>query len=478
MNIAAVDLGNESGRIMRVRYQRGVIDCAEVYRFANYPVSVSGTLHWDVLRLWNEIEAGLSRAQQEPLAGIGVDSFGVDFGLLDERDQLIANPVHMRDRRTEGMMEWVLERVPRQTLFERSGGIGFYVINSLYQLAAIARQSPYQLDAARAFLTMPNLLNFWLTGEKASEFTHTTTTQCYNPLAEDWDRPTLDALGIPTRMLPPVIPAGQRLGAYNGVPVFTVASHDTASAVLAVPADTPDFAYISSGTWSLFGIETRRPLTNVTALEANLTSEGGAFGTFRPLKMVMGLWILQQCRAVWSRQGWETDYEHLLAQAEQADPLRALIDPDDPGFFAPGDMPERVRAFCLRTGQKPPESVGATVRCIIESLALKFRHVVEQLIAASSQPISVIHMVGGGAQNAMLCQMTANATQRPVLAGPVEATALGNGLAQLIALGELRDVAEARALIRSSLPPRRVDPQAGDQWQAAYERFRAVMTVP
>jgi rhamnulokinase len=478
MDLAAVDLGNESGRVMRVTYSGGSIECAEVYRFPNNPVTVRGTLHWDLLRLWHEIEVGLRRAQEQPLAGIGVDSFGVDFGLLDVNDQLIGNPVHMRDGRTEGMMEWVLERVPRQTLWERSGGIGFYIINSLYQLAALTHQAPYQLDAARSFLTIPNLLNFWLTGEKQSEFTHTTTTQCYNPLAGDWDKPTLEALGIPTRMFPPVIQPGERLGSYNHVPVFTVASHDTGSAVLAVPTETPHFAYISSGTWSLFGIETPQPLTNPAALEANLTSEGGAFGTFRPLKMVMGLWILQQCRAAWAHQGWDTDYARLIAQAEAAPPFVSLIDPDDASFFPPGDMPGRVHDFCVRTGQPAPQEHGAVVRCVMESLALKYRHVVEQLIAAGEHPIDVIHIVGGGAQNALLCQMAADATGRPVLAGPVEATALGNGLAQLIALGELKDVAEARALIRRSHPPVRYEPQAGGDWSAAYERFRGLMTAP
>lgn len=468
-DLIAIDLGNESGRVMRVVYDGRVINAEQVYRFPNNPVVVSGTLHWDVLRLWHEISAGLDAALQVPAEGIGVDSFGVDFGLLDERDRLIGNPVHMRDSRTEGMMDWVLARVDKRALFERTG-IGFYVINTLYQLAAIQRSAPWQLEAARALLTMPNLINFWLTGEKLSEFTHTTTTQCYDWQRGDWDRRTLDALGIPTRMLPPVVQPGVQMGRYRTTPVYSVASHDTGSAVVAVPTETPHFAYISSGTWSLFGIETRDPLTNRAALDGNITSEGGAYGTYRPLKLVMGMWLVQQCRTTWQGQGIATSYARLVAQAKQAPAFGALIDPDDGRFFAPGDMPGRIRAYCEQTGQRPPETPGEFIRCILESLALKYRMVLEQLIAASGQPVEVIHIVGGGAQNALLCQMTADATGRPVDAGPVEATALGNGLVQLIARGELRDMAEARALVRQSFRVKRYVPRASERWDAVYSR--------
>jgi rhamnulokinase len=452
---------------MRVEYDGRVIRAEQVYRFPNNPVVVGGTLHWDVLRLWHEISAGLGGALQAPAEGIGVDSFGVDFGLLDERDHLIGNPVHMRDSRTEGMMDWVLAQVDKRALFERTG-IGFYVINTLYQLAAIQRSAPWQLEAARALLTMPNLINFWLTGEKLSEFTHTTTTQCYDWQREDWDRRTLTALGIPTRMLLPVVQPGVQIGRYRTTPVYSVASHDTGSAVVAVPTETPHFAYISSGTWSLFGIETRDPLTNRAALEGNITSEGGAYGTYRPLKLVMGMWLVQQCRAAWQGQGIATGYARLVAQAKQSPAFGALIDPDDGRFLAPGDMPGRIRAYCAQTGQRPPETPGEFIRCILESLALKYRMVLEQLIAASGQPVEVIHIVGGGAQNALLCQMTADATGRRVDAGPVEATALGNGLVQLIARGELRDMAEARALVRQSFRVRRYVPRQSGRWDAVY----------
>ncbi len=470
-NLIAIDLGNESGRVMQVSFDGQHIVAAEVYRFPNHPVTVNGALTWDVLRLWHEVQQGLTQAMRLPLDGIAVDSFGVDFGLLDGRGHLVANPVHMRDSRTEGMLDWVLERIPRQTLFERTGGIGFYIINTLYQLVAIQQQSPWQLDAARTLLTMPNLMNFWLTGERLSEFTHTTTTQCYNPLAGDWDWLTLETLGLPQAIFPPVVHPGREIGRYQQIPVYAVATHDTGSAVVAVPAETPHYAYISSGTWSLMGIETRQPLTSPAALAANLTSEGGAFGTFRPLKMVMGLWLVQQCRALWAGQGINIDYDSLLRQAADSAPFAAFIDPDDASFFSPGDMPARIRAFCQRSGQLSPDGVGAVLRCIFESLALKYRMVLEQIIAVSGQPVEVIHIVGGGSQNPLLCQMTANATGHPVLAGPVEATALGNGLVQLIARGELRDLAQARDVVRASFPPNRYKPQSTSAWDEAYGRF-------
>jgi rhamnulokinase len=476
-SLAALDLGNESGRVMRVQFDDGRLQVEEVYRFANYPVTIRGTLYWDVLRLWHELEHGLVQMLTEPLDGIAVDSFGADFGLLDARGQLLGNPVHMRDGRTTGIMEWVLERIPRETLFQRSGGIGFYTINTLYQLVAILRQQPWQLEQATTLLTMPNLMNYWLTGEKLSEFTHSTTTQCYDPLAGSWDYPTLETLGIPTAMFPQVVQPGARIGRYESVPVFTVASHDTGSAVVAVPAETPHYAYISSGTWSLVGIETTQPLLSAAALAANLTSEGGAFGTFRPLKLVMGMWLIQQCRAVWHGQGMDTDYAALFAAAAAAEPFAAWINPDDPRFFPPGDMPARIRTFCQETGQSMPQSPGAMVRCILESLAFTYRMVIEQLVAVSGQPVEVVHIVGGGAQNPLLCQMTANATGRLVVAGPVEATALGNGLVQLIALGELRDLTEARAVVRRSFTPQPYQPQHTSEWNMAYARFSTLLTA-
>lgn len=474
-SLIAVDLGNESGRVMSVRFDGRRISSAEVYRFLNQPVTVRGTLYWDVFRLWHEIELGLEKALAAPAAGIAVDSFGVDFGLLDASGGLIATPIHMRDSRTDGMMEWVDSRINRLTLYERTG-IGFYVINTLYQLAAIANHAPWQFDAARTLLTMPNLMTYWLTGERVSEFTHSTTTMCCNPTTTDWDWATLDMLGIPRRIFPTIVQPGARIGQYQNVPVFAAASHDTASAVAAVPTETENFAYISSGTWSLLGLETRQPVLTEAAMNANITNEGGAFGTFRPLNLVMGLWIVQQCRAAWNESGQPVDYSVLIAQAEAAPPFMAFIDPDDSSFFPPGDMPARVQAFCARTGQPAPQTPGEITRCVLESLALKYRTTLERQIAATGRTVDVLHIVGGGAQNAMLCQMAADATGRPVMAGPVEATTLGNGLIQLIALGEIRDLAEARRVVRESHPPTVYHPHHTDRWAEAYARFTQLLS--
>jgi rhamnulokinase len=480
-DVIAVDLGNESGRAYNVRFDGKHAEATELYRFANTPVTAGGVLYWDALRLWHEVETGLERALQMPVSSIGVDSFGVDFGLLDGRGRLIGSPVHMRDGRADGMLARALTRITRDDLYRRTG-IGFYVINTLYQLMAVADQDFWQLEVAHSLLTMPNLINFWLTGARVNEFTHSTTTQMYNPTLRDWDGELLETLGLPTHFLPNVVPPGKAIGKYHDVPVHTVGSHDTASAVVAVPATSPDFAYISSGTWSLMGVETDAPLLSAEAMAANISNEGGAFGTFRPLKNVMGLWILQGCRAAWAAQDPAYgDYARLMAEAEAAPPFGALIDPDDPMFFAPGDMPGRIREFCARAGQTAPQTVGQTVRCVLESLALKYRHVLEQLeglVRPLGRAINVLHIVGGGAQNPLLCQMTADAIKRPVLAGPAEATALGNGLVQLYALGEIGGLAEARAVVRASYPPAPYEPTFFHDWDAAYGRFRGLITTP
>ncbi|MFQ3536314.1 MAG: rhamnulokinase family protein [Aggregatilineales bacterium] len=474
-DVIAVDLGNESGRIFSVRFDGTHIQGVERYRFANVPVMVSGTLYWDILRLWHEIELGLAAAQLQTAAAIGVDSFGVDFGLLDRRGALLSNPVHMRDKRTEGMMELVTALVPRHELYQRTG-IGFYVINTLYQLMALQQDAPELIDVANTLLTIPNLITYWLTGEKISEFTHTTTTQCYNPTLGAWDKELLSRLGMPTHFLPTVVQPANWIGTYRDVPVFTVASHDTASAVVAVPAQTPHFAYISSGTWSLLGVETRAPILTEAAMNANITNEGGAFGTFRPLKMVMGLWLVQQCRARWAEQGLDVAYEALLNEAHSAQPFVALIDPDDPSFFAPTDMPARIASFCQATDQPVPQTQGAILRCIFESLALKYRYALEGLVQATGAQVDALHIVGGGSQNALLCQMTADATGKTVYAGPVEATSLGNALVQLIALGELSDLAQARHVVQQSYPPALYTPSYTLDWEGAYVRFGRLLT--
>jgi len=477
MHVIAIDLGAESGRVMRVGWDGERLEQTEVHRFPNIPVQVCKTLHWDVLRLWHEICTGIAQAA-EGAASIGVDAWGVDFALLDRAGGLVGNPVHYRDTRTDGAMEWVFERVPRRTIFERTG-IQFMQLNTLFQVASMVRDRSPQLEHATHYLTFPDLFNYWMTGARVCEFTHATTTQMFSPHTGTWDAETLDALGIPTAIFPEIVPPGTRLGAYQGIPVTAVASHDTASAVVGVPAAQAHYAYLSSGTWSLLGLELERPVINDASYAANVTNEGGYGGTYRFLKNVVGMWIAQQCRAAWRAAGTEYSYDDLTRLAADAEPFRSLIDPDDPVFNAPGhDMPKRVQAFCRDTGQPMPETVGQIMRAIYESLACKYRHTLNQLVAIAERPVDVLHIIGGGSRNALLCQMTADSTGREVVAGPAEATALGNAIVQLIALGELSDVHQAREAVRRSVETRHYTPQPSAAWDEAYARFRDIVGVP
>jgi rhamnulokinase len=468
--VLAIDLGAESGRVAAVRYDGASLQMEELHRFPNQPLTVGNRLQWDIQRLWHEIQLGIAKGQEFVPAAVGVDTWAIDYGLLDAQGQLLGNPVHYRDRRTEGVYERVQARLGREAIFAATG-IQFLQINTLYQLASMVEGGDPQLQAAATFLTIPDLLNYWLTGERVCEFTNATTTQCYNTVAGRWANELLEPLAIPTAIFPTIVAPGTRLGSYNGLPVIAPACHDTGSAVAAVPATSEQIAYISSGTWSLVGLETAAPIISPAALAANVTNEGGVYGTNRLLQNVMGLWIVQQCRATWASMGAPLSYVELMAQAEHAPPLMALINPDDGRFLAPGDHPLRIAEYCAETGQTAPTGEGATVRCVLESLALAYRATLEQLQALTGRNIQAIHIVGGGSQNALLCQMTADATHIPVIAGPVEATVLGNALVQLISLGEVGSLREARELIARSGELRRYEPQADEGWDAAYERF-------
>ena len=474
-HVIAIDLGAESGRVIRVTLDGDGLHLEESHRFLNTPVWARGRLYWDVLRLWHEISTGI-RAVASGAAALGVDTWGVDFALLDRNGELLANPVHYRDSRTDGMMDWVFERVPRRTVFERTG-IQFMQINGLYQLASMVRENSPLLEAAATLLTFPDLFNYWLSGSRTCEFTHATTLQCYNPRKGDWDYETLSALGIPTAIFPEVVPPGTQLGTYEGIPVIAPASHDTGSAVVAVPTTTADYAYLSSGTWSLLGLEVDQPVINDASYEANVTNEGGAYGTFRLLKNVMGLWLAQQCRATWKAEGMTYSYDDLTALAAEAEPFRSLIDPDDPMFLPPGDMPARIREFCRRSGQPVPETVGQVMRTVYESLALKYRVVLERLIALTGRRVERLHIIGGGVKNRLLCGMAANAIGRPVVAGPVEATALGNAIVQYIALGELESIAQGRELLSRTVGTTVYEPDDRAAWEAQVERFKALLTT-
>ena len=485
--LLAVDIGAESGRAVLGHLSEHHLTIQEVHRFPNKPVHVRGTLYWDILRLYDEVLTGLWRAAriaEQPIESIGIDTWGVDFALLDRQGQLLGNPVHYRDRRTEGMMDAVFQRIPKEEIYQRTG-IQFMPINTLYQLYALVVHHDPQLEQARTFLTVPDLLHYWLTGEAVCEFTNATTTQCYDPRAGDWAREMLAQLGIPTSIFTEIRPPGTILGVLEpavadatgltGAKVVLPAAHDTGSAVAAVPFSDPKAAYISSGTWSLVGVETPEPVINEHGLQHNFTNEGGVDGRFRLLKNVMGLWLLQECRRTWAAQGNDWSYEALMQRVQDAPPFRSLIDPDDARFLPPGDMPARIQAFCQETGQPMPQSPSEMVRCILESLALKYRRVIEWLEQVCGWQIPEVHIVGGGVQNRWLCQATANATGRPVLAGPVEATAVGNLLVQAMGLGYLNGLDEAREQVRRALPPTLYEPRETAMWQEAYERYRSIL---
>jgi rhamnulokinase len=472
VRVIAVDLGAESGRIITVDYDGDQLTFTEVLRFANVPVRVRGTLHWDVLRLWHDIAEGIKQVGKAD--GVGVDTWGVDFALLDKDGNLLGNPVHYRDEGKVGALAWTLERIPRRELFQRTG-IQFMEINGLYQLASMLRDQKQVFSSIGTVFTMPDLFHYWLSGQRVAELTNASTTQAYDLHKGDWDAETLKALGIPRDIFPPIVPPGTKIGEYNGIPVITPACHDTGSAVVAIPTTTRDYAYISSGTWSLIGLENDAPIVNDAAYEANVTNEGGYNNTFRFLKNVMGLWLAQQCRATWRETGANYNYDELARAAEAAPSFKCFVDPDDARFLAMGDMPTRIRAFCAETKQPAPESVGEFMRCVYESLALKYRNVLEMMLAITGRTVSRIHIIGGGSQNALLCQMTADATGREVIAGPVEATALGNAIVQMITLGALESVEQARAMLARTTPTITYVPQNTAAWDEAYARFQPLV---
>lgn len=469
--VLAVDLGAESGRVMAVHFRNDALWAEELHRFPNTAVTVRGTLHWDFLRLWQDIQAGITKGLSLQPASLGVDTWGVDFALLDDQGELLGNPVHYRDRRTNGMLELAAARVGRAQVFEQTG-IQFMPINTLYQLLSLVEKRSPQLRAAHTFLTIPDLLNYWLTGTLACEFTNATTTQLFNPRTGHWATALMEALQIPSAIFPSVIQPGTALGHYEGVPVIAPACHDTGSAVAAVPTQTPQYAYISSGTWSLVGLEVSAPIINPAALAANVTNEGGVAGTYRLLKNVMGLWIVQQCRATWEAEGQAYTYADLARLAEAARPLRSVIDPNDVRFLPVGPHPQLVQALCAESGQPIPQTPGEIVRCVLDSLALAYREVLETLQTLAGRTCEVIHIVGGGARNELLCQLTANASGRPVVAGPVEATVLGNALVQLMARGELGTITEARRLVAQTSDLRRYEPQDTERWGEAFQRYQ------
>ncbi|NIK68735.1 rhamnulokinase family protein [Paenibacillus sp. BK720] len=487
-DILAFDLGASSGRAILGRLKDGKIVTEELHRFPNDPVQTGDRLHWDILRLYHEIKQGLLKAKHKGVVpqSVGIDSWAVDYGLIAADGSLLGNPLHYRDLSSAGMMERLQDELTPAEIFKRTG-IQFLPFNTIYQLyAAKVHQSP-QLAAAKRFLMIPDLLRYFLTGEMHNEFSNATTTQLYNPLKRQWDEGLLKHLGLPESLFGQVLQPGSRAGylqpsvqeelGLGPIAVHAVAEHDTASAVVAVPALERSFAYLSCGTWSLLGTEIQEPIMTAEAEQLNFTNEGGFGGTYRLLKNIMGLWILQESRREWERSGQEYSFPELVKHAGEAPAFTAFIDPDDPVFMAPGDMPARIKAYCRKTNQPVPEDAGTLVRCVLESLAFKYRYVLELTERLSGQQFNGLHMVGGGIHNTLLCQWTANAIGKPVWAGPAEGSAIGNLAVQWIAGGEFADIWEARRVIRDSFPVTVYDPEQGDAWYDGYGRFLEITAL-
>jgi rhamnulokinase len=476
----AFDFGAESGRAVLARLHSGVITTEEVHRFPNEPVEYAGSLHWDVARLWLEVRRALVKVEETELAGIGVDAWGVDYALLGERGELLQNPYHYRDRRTHGVMEEVFRKVPKEQIYSETG-IQFMPINTVYQLYASQRDTPRILRAAEHMVTIPDLFHYWLTGKAVCEFTNATTTQLVNATTRAWATRLMQRLDLPAHLPAPIVEPGTVIGpllpdianssALAGTSVIAPASHDTGSAVASISA-RDGTAFLSSGTWSLLGTELDHPVLTEEALRLNFTNEGGVCGTTRLLKNVMGLWMLQCCRQSWTALGRTYDYRELMELAGREAPFQHLVDPDDESFLRPSDMLKAIDEFCLKTHQPQPTTPGAYVRTVLESLAFKYRLVLRNLEAVSRRKINQIRVIGGGSKNRLLNQFTAEATGRTVLAGPAEATALGNAAIQILATGGASSLAEVRAIVDRSFPTEIFEPTEPGKWDAQAARFQ------
>lgn len=486
-NVLAFDYGASSGRAILGSFDGERLQLKEIHRFSNDPVMAGNRLYWDILRLYHEMKQGILKAHREVqgnISSIGIDTWGVDFGLLDKDDNLLGNPVHYRDPRTDGMIDEALKAVSRSQIYQDTG-IAFQKFNTIYQLLAMVKNESGFLEKAETLLFIPDLLTFFLTGYKACEYTIASTSQMLLAGRATWAYDLLNELGIPVEILPDIIDTCSFTGTLQksvqeelgvkDVPVIAVASHDTGSAVISVPLENSNDAYISSGTWSLLGMECEKPVINEKTMHLNYTNEGGINRTIRLLKNIMGLWIYQECRRAWKREGTIVSYDEMDALAEAAKPFQAFIDVDDESFYGPGNMPRKVIAYCEKTGQKAPSDMGSIVRLVMEGLALKYRSAVEGLEDIAGSEVPVLHIVGGGCKNMMLSRYTANVLNRPVTAGPIEATAIGNVMSQLIALKEVEDLQQAREIIKRSFPTEEYLPQDSEQWDEAYNRYKDVI---
>ncbi len=488
--VLAFDFGASSGRAMLGTYEDGQIRLKEIHRFSNDPVMVNGTMYWDVLRLFYEMKQGILKAKQEGgFDSIGIDTWGVDFGLLDEDGYLLENPVHYRDSRTEGMLQESFKRIPKKRFYEITGN-QFMEINTAFQLLSLKRKRPALLDRAKRMLFMPDLLNFMLTGQQKTEYSIASTSQLLDAGKRTWSREVIDALGLPGNLFTEIVPSGTKVGTLSpaiceelGVEpadVIAVAGHDTQSALVAVPAREDDFIFISCGTWSLFGTELKQPLINEKSERYNITNEGGYGNRVSFLKNIIGLWLIQESRRQWIREGEEWSFGELEEMAKESiaqtgNTYPSLIDPDAPEFVPAGNVPRRIQEYCRRTGQTVPGTKGEIVRCINESLAFKYRMNLEEIADCTGKTYDSIHMVGGGTQSKLLCQMTADVCACRVVAGPVEATVMGNVALQLMAAGELEGLGEVRALIQKSPDIAVYEPHTANGTKEAYLRFQAMV---
>lgn len=479
----ACDLGAESGRVMLGRLENGKLGLEEIHRFSNGPVRLAGTLRWDILHIYDELKTGLEKlaARKAPAASLSVDSWGVDYVLFNSRQPVLSTPYHYRDTRTDAIYERVLRGGQPAQIFDETG-IQFMGLNMLYQMIAEVEANDGVLALAENFLNIADYLNYLFSGTRCAEVSLASTTQIYNPRQNAWSKKLIAQFGFPEKCFPKIVPSGTKLGpllpdiaaetGLSGVEVIATCSHDTGAAVAAVPAQGgEDWAYLSSGTWSLIGVELAQPLISEKILQHNFTNEAGYGGTTRFLKNIVGLWILQECRREWQAQGLVNDYAELNRLAEEAAPLRSVIHPNAARFLKPGRMPEKIRAYCRETGQPEPETSGQFTRCILESLALLYRGTLEELEMLTGRAIRTLHIVGGGSKSALLNQFAANATGRTVIAGPVEATAIGNLLIQAIALGHLDSLDALRKTVRESFPVQTFQPLEAAVWQAAQGRF-------
>jgi rhamnulokinase len=483
----AIDIGASSGRHVVGRFDGRRLRLEEVYRFENCGIEADGRLYWDLLGLWSHVREGMraAGATTAEIRSVGVDTWGVDFGLLGRGDELLGNPYHYRDSRTNGLLERAWAIVPREEIF-RHTGLQFMQINTLYQLLSMKLSGSPLLDAAVTLLMMPDLFHWLLSGVKCNEMTDSSTSQCYNPISGDWAGELLKKFDLPAGILGRIAQPGTRLGllranvaeqtGLHGAAVVLPGSHDTASAVMAVPAVSqldrkPDWCYISLGTWALMGVESPRPVVNDQVMALNFTNEGGVGRTTRLLKNIIGLWLLQECRRAWNQAGRDWSWEDLNQLTLAADPLRRFIDPDASEFLAPANMPRAIREFCARTGQAVPEDEGSVLRCALESIAMKFRQVLGMCENLCGGRIETIHIVGGGTRNRLLCQAAADACSRRVVAGPIEATATGNVMMQAVADGAVDSIADAREVVRRSFDVEEYEPRNTAAWDEAYARF-------